>query len=203
MRTNSRSLLVRGAHPDDETLFAGTMAKYLAEGGWVGILCGTRGERGSTGGLCSIDDLPRVRETELRTPMNAIGVDEGDVHFLSYEDRKLAQAPLEEYAARDGQAHSPASSAGGEFRPAGDERHPDHVAMSRLKSDAIAAADSRWYPEAVHGYPELTMNGSFSAGVGSAPGRHSQWRLVRGIGVSHLRHCFYSSRPIYRRFHER
>jgi LmbE family N-acetylglucosaminyl deacetylase len=90
--------------------------------------------------------------------MNAIGVDEGDVHFLSYEHRKLAQAPLEEYAARDGQAHSPASSAGGEFRPAGDERHPDHVAMSRLKSDAIAAADSRWYPEAVHGYPELTLN---------------------------------------------
>ena len=115
-------------------------------------------ERGSRGGLCSIDDLPRVRETELRTPMNAIGVDEGDVHFLSYEDRKLAQAPLEEYAARDGQAHSPASSAGGEFRPVGDERHPDHVAMSRLKSDVIAAADSRWYPEAVHGYPELTMN---------------------------------------------
>jgi LmbE family N-acetylglucosaminyl deacetylase len=143
------SLLVCGAHPDDETFFAGTMAKYVSEGVRVAILCGTRGERGSTGDLCSIEELPARREAELREAMRVVGLHAGDVHFLPYEDQKLAQAPLDEARreiVRIIRLIRPQVVIG--FDLQGVNGHSDHVAISRLTSDAIAAAaDARWYPE--------------------------------------------------------
>src|SRR5947209_2875050 len=92
----NRSLLICGAHPDDETYFAGSMAKYVSESARVSILCGTRGERGATADLCTIEQLPQVREAELRDSMRILGLDAADVRFLPYEDQKLAQVPLDE-----------------------------------------------------------------------------------------------------------
>ena len=144
-----RTLLVIGAHPDDETFYAGTMAKYVSEGARVGILCGTRGERGATADLCSIEELPRVREAELRSAVAVLGLDPADVHFLPYEDQKLQAAPLDE-ARRQIVAIlrsiRPQVVIG--FDLQGVNGHPDHLAISRLTSDAIAAAaDPRWYSE--------------------------------------------------------
>ncbi len=145
-----QSLLICGAHPDDETFFAGTMAKYVTEGVRVSIICGTRGERGATADLCTIDELPKVREAELRDSMRILGLREGDVHFLPYEDQKLAEAPLDEIREQIVEIVR-------EVRPQvvvgfdlhGNNGHPDHVAMSRFTSDALAAAgDARWYPGA-------------------------------------------------------
>lgn len=144
------TLLACGAHPDDETFFTGTLAKYAAGGVRVGVLCGTRGERGSTADLCSIEELPRIREAELRSAMAVIGVADQDVHFLPYEDQQLTQAPLVDARreiVRVIRLLQPQVVVG--FDLQGMNGHPDHIAMSRLTSDAIAAAaDWRWYPEA-------------------------------------------------------
>ncbi len=138
-----------GAHPDDETFFAGTMAKYVNEGIRVAILCGTRGERGATADLCSIEELPKVREQELRNSMRQLGLAPEDVFFLPYEDQKLAQAALNDVRPEIVSVIRrvrPQVVAG--FDLFGGNGHPDHVAMSRFSSDAIAAAsDPRWYSE--------------------------------------------------------
>jgi LmbE family N-acetylglucosaminyl deacetylase len=141
-----RSLLVCGAHPDDETFFAGTMALYARQGVRVSILCGTRGERGATADLCSIEELPRVREAELRASMRVIGLRDEDVFFLPYEDQKLHSAPAEqirEELVRVIRKVRPQVVVS--FDPHGGNGHTDHVAMSRFLLDAIpAAGDARW-----------------------------------------------------------
>lgn len=143
-------LLVCGAHPDDEAFFAGTMAKYVNRGVRVCVLCGTRGERGSTADLCSIPELPKVREAELITSMTMLGLPKEDVFFLPYEDQKLHLAAADEIRClivrvlREVQPQVVVT-----FDPHGANGHTDHVAISRFVSDAIpAAADPRCCPEA-------------------------------------------------------
>ncbi len=145
-----RCLLVCGAHPDDETFFAGTMAKYVSEGARVCVLCGTRGERGNTADLCSISELPKWREAELRRSMRVLGLRDEDVFFLPYEDQKLHLAPIHE--ARDHIVRiirSVRPQVAVSFDVHGANGHTDHVAMSRFVSDALpAAADERCCPDA-------------------------------------------------------
>jgi LmbE family N-acetylglucosaminyl deacetylase len=140
-----RCLLICGAHPDDETFFAGTMAKYVSVGVRVCVLCATRGERGNTGNLCSIPELPKVREQELRASMKVLGLNESDIFFLPYEDQKLHLAPIAE--ARDhivGVLRHVKPQVVVTFDPHGANGHSDHVAISRFISDFIpAAADAR------------------------------------------------------------
>ncbi len=145
----NRSLLITGAHPDDETFFAGTMAKYVSEGARVSIICGTRGERGATADLCTIDELPKVRENELRSSMEVLGLHAADVHFLPYEDQKLERAPLEDARKQIvAVVRSVRPQVVVSFDLQGNNGHPDHVAMARFTSDALAAAgDPRWYPD--------------------------------------------------------
>src|SRR5581483_801784 len=143
-----RNLLIIGAHPDDETFFAGgTIAKYAGEGTRVSIVCATRGERGATANLCSIEELPKFREKELRDAAGILGVE--DIQLLPYEDQKLAEAPIEEirrYLVEAIRKTRPQIVI--TFDPNGTNQHPDHVAISRFTLDAIAAAaDRRWYPE--------------------------------------------------------
>src|SRR4030043_1330149 len=108
-----KTLLLTGAHPDDETLGVGaTLAQYAAAGYKVYYICGTRGEGGEVApefmqGYASIADL---RTYELKCAAEALGL--ADVIYLGYrdsgmagtEDNKhpnaLAAAPLEEVAGR-------------------------------------------------------------------------------------------------------
>lgn len=143
-----RRLLFIGAHPDDETfLFGGTLAKYAAEGAQVSIVCATRGERGKTGGLCSVEELPRVREQEMMAACEALGV--RDVHFLSYIDKELSKAPAEQIRRELVEAiRGIRPQIVLTFDPNGMNLHTDHRAISRFVSDAVAAAsDPRWHPE--------------------------------------------------------
>ena|SRR5438270_386833 len=143
-----RTLLFAGAHADDETFFAaGTIAKYAEEGTRVSVVCATRGERGSTADLCTIEELPRVREAEMRDAMHLLGVNK--TYFLPYEDQKLAEANVESIrrqlvdVIRKTRPQIVIT-----FDPSGGNQHPDHMAISRFTSDALAAAtDERWYPE--------------------------------------------------------
>jgi LmbE family N-acetylglucosaminyl deacetylase len=144
------TLLFCFAHPDDESFSgAGTAMRYSAAGARTALVTATLGQRGKCGEppICSPDDLPRIREQELRDAAAIIGFDE--LHLLDYQDRDLAAAP------RDGVRRSLVEIIRRvqprivlTFDPNGFNLHPDHVAISRFTSEAIAAAtDPRWHPE--------------------------------------------------------
>ena len=146
----NRSLLFILAHPDDESFSgAGTAMKYAAAGARTVLVTATRGERGKAGDppICALEDLAACREKELREAAAIIGFHE--LHLLDYRDRELADAPPEEIRktlvsiirrVRPEVVFT--------FDPNGFNVHPDHVAISRFTSDALAAAaDPRWLPD--------------------------------------------------------
>jgi N-acetylglucosamine malate deacetylase 2 len=144
----SRAFVLVLAHPDDESFFAaGTIANCIEAGGRVGLLCATRGDRGATSDLCTAEDLPDVRETELRNAAQILGIQELEV--LRYEDKHLAQAPVDDIRrsiVRMIRRLRPQVVF--TFDPEGSNQHPDHIAISRFAMDGIAAAaDGRWYPD--------------------------------------------------------
>ena len=145
----SRALVLVLAHPDDESFFAaGSIAKCVAAGVRVGLICATRGERGATCDLCTIDELPRIREAELRDAGRILGIHEIDV--LPYQDQQLARAPFDDVrrsVVRMIRRMRPQVVF--TFDPDGANQHTDHIAISRFAMDGIAAAgDARWYREA-------------------------------------------------------
>lgn len=93
----SASVLVIIAHPDDEALgIGGTMARLVAEGHAVTVVCATRGEAGEIAdpALATPETLGQVREQELRAAMEELGV--ADVRFLDYRDSGMAGTPENE-----------------------------------------------------------------------------------------------------------
>jgi len=144
----SRAFVMVLAHPDDESFFAaGTIAKCVALGVRVGLLCATRGERGATCDLCTIEELPRVREAELRDAARILGIHE--LEFLPYQDQQLAKAPMDDVRRRVVRMiRRMRPQTVFTFDPDGANQHTDHIAISRFATDGIAAAaDPRWYPE--------------------------------------------------------
>jgi LmbE family N-acetylglucosaminyl deacetylase len=143
-----RSFVLLLAHPDDETFFAaGAIAQAVANHVRVGLLCGTRGERGATADLCAIEQLPHVREQELRDAAGILGI--GELEILPFEDQKLAEAPTAEVRfAIVRLLRRLRPEVVFTFDPDGANQHPDHMAIARFAADGIAAAaDPRWHPE--------------------------------------------------------
>jgi N-acetylglucosamine malate deacetylase 2 len=147
----SRCLFLSFAHPDDETFLAGGVAaRYSSQGTRVVLSTATLGESGKAGNppVCTPEELPFVREQELRRAAAILGIDE--VHLLGYRDRELAAAPIErirEQLTRLIRRARPEVVL--TFDPHGANQHPDHIAISRFTADAVAAAaDARWLPEA-------------------------------------------------------
>jgi LmbE family N-acetylglucosaminyl deacetylase len=168
-----RTLLLVFAHPDDETFLTGGIAcKYAADGVRVVLATATRGESGKAGDppRCAPDDLPALRQEELRRAAAILGI--AETHLLGYRDRELAAAPpdqIREQLVVLIRRYRPSVIVS--FDPNGGNLHPDHVAISRFATDAVsAAADPRWSPSA--GAPHTT--GRFVWPTGRGP-----WRLVR------------------------
>jgi LmbE family N-acetylglucosaminyl deacetylase len=160
--SSTKTLVLTGAHPDDESFgVGGTLAQYAAVGFKVYYICGTRGEVGevtpkSMQGYASIADL---RSNELKCAARVLGL--ADVVYLGYrdsgmagsEDNKhphaLAAAPVEQVAGRIVEA----------FRrlkpeviitsdPIGGYGHPDHIAIHKATVMAFkAAGNPQQYPE--------------------------------------------------------
>lgn len=144
------SILLSFAHPDDESFFTVGVARQAVEAGRSVVLCcATRGQRGSIGDppLTTIEQLPAVREQELREAAEILGVSR--LEILPYEDKKLADAPPGEIrASLVGLIREHRPQIVITFEPNGGNQHPDHIAISRFTSDAVtAAADARWHPE--------------------------------------------------------
>ena len=148
---NGSTILFSLAHPDDESfMVAGVACKYGAQGVRLVLVTATPGEAGKVGDppVCSRKELPRVRERELRRAVDLLGIDV--LHLLGYRDKELGKA---DPARIRGQLvcllrrYRPSLVI--TFDPSGFNQHPDHIAISRFTSDAIAAAaDPRWLPEA-------------------------------------------------------
>lgn len=153
-------ILLLFAHPDDETFVAaGLVRRYVDGGAEVALVTATRGDAGRLGDppLCSREALPALREAELRHAAGLLGMSE--VHLLDYQDKKLADAPLDRIRTelvahiRRHQPHLVIT-----FDPNGLNGHADHMAISRFTMDAVAAAaDPRWVaePTSPHRVPRL------------------------------------------------
>jgi len=89
----AESVMVIIAHPDDESLITGTLAKLVHEGKVVTVLCATRGEVGeiTDPAIATPETLGAVREQELGAAMQELGV--SDVRFLDYRDSGMAGTP--------------------------------------------------------------------------------------------------------------
>ena len=139
------------AHPDDESFAsAGLAMSCQARGVETVLVTATLGQKGKTGDppVCRQEELGVYREAELRDAARIIGFN--DMHLLRYEDRQLADAPLDEIRKTLVsliRRYRPAIVV--TFDPNGFNAHPDHVAISRFTMDAVSVtADPRWIPDA-------------------------------------------------------
>jgi N-acetylglucosamine malate deacetylase 2 len=133
------SLLAVFAHPDDETFrCGGTLALLAQRGVRVQVLTATRGQAGSCGDppLCAPEELPAVRENELRCACAALGIQ--PPILLDYQDGQLSETDPERIV-------SEILAVVREVRPKmiltygpdGVSGHPDHIAIGRFATEAF------------------------------------------------------------------
>jgi LmbE family N-acetylglucosaminyl deacetylase len=135
-------LLAVVAHPDDESrIIGGTLAKCAAEGLRTSVLCATRGEQGSRGEppLCSPEELPAVRERELREACAILGVQ--NLRLLDYRDGELAKGQPDKIIGEILQTFEDwKPKVVITFGPEGRTGHRDHVAIHRFATEAFEQA---------------------------------------------------------------
>jgi LmbE family N-acetylglucosaminyl deacetylase len=181
--TNALKLLAVFAHPDDESLGnGGTFAKYAAEGVETYLVMATRGQQGWFGDPADYpgaEALGAIREGELRAAATTLGIRE--VSFLDYQDGELERADANTITAEIAEhIRRIRPDVVLTFDPVGFYGHPDHMAICRFTTSAIALASNlafesdlpahsvtklyymAWTPECVLRYEkvfgELTMN---------------------------------------------
>ncbi|MCZ8520504.1 MULTISPECIES: bacillithiol biosynthesis deacetylase BshB1 [Paenibacillus] len=131
-------LLIFGAHPDDAEIgMGGTIAKATERGLRVGICDLTRAEMSSNGTV-------EIRQAEAEEASKSLGL----VHRsnLGLPDRGLElRAELVDRIVLEIRRWKPRAV----FAPYWEDRHPDHIACSRLVQEAVFNAKLRKYlPEA-------------------------------------------------------
>ena len=136
-------LLAIFAHPDDETFrCGGTLALLAQRGIEVQVLTATRGEAGSCGDppLCRPEQLPAVREKELRCACDALGI--APPRLLDYPDGRLGEAQPELLTA---QVHEVVTRLQPDviltFGLDGLSGHPDHIAIGHAAAEAFRQAE--------------------------------------------------------------
>ena len=136
-------LLAVFAHPDDETFRpGGTLALLARRGVRVYLLTATRGEAGSRGEppLCAPNELPAVRERELRCACAALGIE--PPRLLDYRDGSLDQADAETLIAQIlAVAREIEPQVMLSFGPDGLSGHPDHIAIGQCAAEAFRCAE--------------------------------------------------------------
>jgi LmbE family N-acetylglucosaminyl deacetylase len=128
------------AHPDDECyLSAGLMARVVAAGGHVRLVCATRGEFGTSDpSEAGSEHFGRRRHDELLASLEVLGVD--DVQLLDLPDGGCRDA---DPAAMARIIADHIDDVGADtvvtFGPDGITAHPDHVAVSLWTTAATRA----------------------------------------------------------------
>ena len=136
------NLLAIFAHPDDETFRpGGTLALLARQGVRVQVLTATRGQAGSCGDppLCTPEELPVVRESELRCACAALRLE--PPRLLDYADSRLADADPEQITAQImtivNEIHPQVLLS---FGPDGLSGHSNHIAVGQCAAQAYARA---------------------------------------------------------------
>ena len=135
-----RRILGVFAHPDDETSSsAGTFTRYAHEGVEIHVAVATRGEPGSLGtGEMAVtrEDLPAIREAELRSVLQMYGAD--PPILLGYRDQELATSDFEELVGKVASVMEKVSpQVVITFGPTGISHHDDHIAIHRATVEAF------------------------------------------------------------------
>lgn len=149
-QTDNRLLAVF-AHPDDEISVGGTLARAVAEGAAVTLVCATRGEAATIYSPpeygATAENLAQVRTRELECCCAALGVT--DLRWLDWPDGRVAEIDREAAVAqlaalvRAAQPQVVITHAAH-----GGYAHPDHIAVHQIVLAAWhAAADPAFQPE--------------------------------------------------------
>lgn len=127
-------LLIFGAHPDDAEIgMGGTIAKHTKEGQRVGICDLTRAEMSSNGTV-------EIRQAEAEAASQSLGIVVRS--NLGLPDRGLElRAELVNPIVQEIRRWKPRVV----FAPYWEDRHPDHIACSRLVQEAVFNAKLRRY----------------------------------------------------------
>lgn len=140
---NNLRLLAIFAHPDDETFRpGGTLALLAQQGVRVEVLTFTHGEAGSCGEppLCTPDELPSVRERELRCASDALGIERP--HLLDYTDGHLHESNAETMIVKIlSIINEVRPQVLLSFGPDGLSGHPDHIAVGQWATEAFRRAE--------------------------------------------------------------
>lgn len=144
------TLLVVFAHPDDESFGpAVTLAKYVAQGVRVSLICATRGEAGeiSDPQLATPETLGQVREEELRSACRVIGI--RGLSFLGYRDGQMKSYDPQEVEGKVVRAiREVRPQVVLTFGPDGISGHLDHITIGKATTDAFfSAGDEKRFPE--------------------------------------------------------
>lgn len=155
----NRRILLSFAHPDDESFGCGGMiARYVADGAEVSLICATNGDVGTVSPekMNGYSSIPELRLAELACASEVLGFnqvvtlgyrDSGMMHSETSQDPTcLWQAPREAVARRVVEVIR-------EIRPQvvitfnkyGGYGHPDHIAIQRATEDAFHLAGKTDY----------------------------------------------------------
>jgi len=138
-----RRLLAVFAHPDDESYRpGGTLALLARRGIGVHLLTATRGEAGSCGDplLCHPDELPSVREQELRCACAALGIE--PPHILDYQDGHLNEVDPKQLIAHILEVMQQVRpQVMLSFGPDGLSGHSDHVTIGCCAAETFRQAE--------------------------------------------------------------
>ncbi|MEZ4632720.1 MAG: PIG-L deacetylase family protein [Deinococcales bacterium] len=146
-------LLVIVPHPDDEVFSAGgILSKMAAFDKSTGVLTLTRGAAGKTLGLCTLEELPMVREKELKASLDILGVKEQ--RLLDYPDGKLKdidpQGPVADIRNALNELKPKVIIT---FAPNGSNGHMDHVMTHHF---VMKALEDSHQPEKIYYYATET-----------------------------------------------
>lgn len=132
-------LLAVFAHPDDETFRpGGTLALLAQQNVRVEVLTFTHGEAGSCGDppLCAPEELPAVRERELRAACAALGIQ--PPHLLDYADGHLQEWERDTMVAHIlALVNEIRPQVLLSFGPDGLSGHPDHIAVGEWTAESF------------------------------------------------------------------
>ncbi len=147
-------LMVIVPHPDDEVFSAaGILRKCVDADKIVSTVTLTRGGAGRTLGLCTQEELPDLREKELRASLDILGVQEQ--HILDYPDGGLreydAEVIVSDIVSRL-ESLKPKSII--TFPPNGSNGHPDHVTTNKLVLASLKK--SKHQPKSLYYYATET-----------------------------------------------
>lgn len=162
MTDSTRRLLYVLAHPDDESFgSAGTIARYVAEGAEVSLICTTNGDVGTVAPefMAGRSSVTEVRLSELECAAEVLQLKH--VVTLGYRDSGMVGSPDNQHPESLHSADTDKVAAQitrvirelrpqvvVTFDPFGGYGHPDHIATHKATVAAFhAAGDPSRYPE--------------------------------------------------------